>query len=469
MSIKNVVNLIKKHGVKFVDYRFTDTLGKWHHVTVPANNAVKSGDIGSKAFDGSSIEGWRGIEDSDMLMKPDFSTALIDPFIDEPTLMIICDILLPDGSPYPLCPRTISRNTITHLKKTGIGTDAFFGPEPEFFVFDSVRWENSMQESFYQIDSEEGSWASADDQDGFNSGHRPGIKGGYFPVAPVDTLVDLRNEMCLKMAEVGIEAEVHHHEVATAGQCEIGTRFGTCVQRADQNQLLKYVVRNVAHQFGKTATFMPKPLMGDNGNGMHVHQSIVKNGRNLFIGKKYGGLSQEALWYIGGIMKHTRALNAITNPSTNSYKRLLPGFEAPVNIAYSARNRSAAIRIPLSGDKQRRIETRFPDPMANPYLCLSALLLAGLDGIKNKIDPGDPADYNLYARRRRRDRNMGVKEVCGSLPEALNALDSGRGFLTQSGVFTDEAIDAYLALKWGEVKNFREQPCPVEFQMYYSL
>lgn len=469
MPEKNLKQLIKQNKISFVDYRFTDTIGQFHHVTVPAEIALESNNrFGTKAFDGSSLAGWRGIEDSDMLLKPDPSTAFVDPFIEEPTMVIICDAVLPDESTYDKCPRTIAQKAINHLKKTGIGTDVLFGPEPEFFVFDSVQWKNSMEGSHYKIGSEEGSWASEEELEGFNHGHRPAVQGGYFPVAPVDSLVDIRNEMCKRLEEVGVRVEVHHHEVATAGQCEIGTRFDSCVPRADQSQLLKYVVRNVAHQFGKTATFMPKPLMGDNGNGMHVHHSIVKNGKNLFSGKKYSGLSQEALWYIGGILKHCRALNAICNPSTNSYKRLLPGFEAPNCIAYSARNRSAAIRIPLSNDKGRRIETRFPDPMANPYLCFSALLLAGMDGIKNKIDPGNPSDYNLYAKR----RNVDVAEVqkmCGSFPEALNALDSDRKFLTQSGVFTDEVVDAFLGIKWQEISEFRQQPCPIEFKMYYSL
>ncbi len=466
---KNLAQLIKQNKIAFVDYRFTDTLGKFHHVTVPSEVALESGgSIGSKAFDGSSIEGWRGIEDSDMLLQPDITSTFIDPFSEEPTMVILCDALLPDETPYGLCPRGIARKTVNYLKKTGIGSDALFGPEPEFFVFDSIQWKNSMEESHYKISSEEGSWASTEAMDGFNHGHRPGVKGGYFPCSPIDSMVDIRNEMCKRLEEVGVKVEVHHHEVGTGGQCEIGTRFGSCVERADHNQLLKYVVRNVAHQFGKTATFMPKPLMGDNGNGMHVHQSIIKNGKNIFRGKEYSGLSKEALWYIGGILKHCHALNAICNPSTNSYKRLLPGFEAPNCIAYSARNRSAAIRIPLSSDASRRIETRFPDPMANPYLCFSALLLAGLDGIKNKIDPGKPCDYNLYASRRSQDTEA-VANMCGSFPEALNALDSDRSFLTDSGVFTDEVINSFLELKWKEVIEFRQQPCPIEFQMYYSL
>jgi len=467
-NTKALSALLKKEKPVFLDYRFTDTLGVCHHVTVPIQKSENVGAMmASKNFDGSSIPGWRGIEDSDMQLSPDFSTAYIDPFVDEPTLAVFCNVLLPDNTPYSLCPRSIAAAAIAHLKKTGIGSDALFGPEPEFFIFDSVQWKNSMENTSFRIHSEEGAWSSDLDDDGFNSGHRPGVKGGYFPLPPVDGLFDIRNEMCKKLAQVGVEVEVHHHEVATGGQCEIGTACDSMVRRGDASQLVKYVVRSVAHQFGKTATFMPKPLMGDNGSGMHVHQSIIKGGKNLFTGKLYGGLSQQALWYIGGILKHARALNAITNPSTNSYKRLLPGFEAPVKLAYSARNRSASIRIPHSSEKAKRIETRFPDPMANPYLCFAALMLAGLDGIKNKIDPGDPADFNLYAMRRGADSEK-IREVCGSLEEALNALDSGRDFLTHTGVFSNEAVDSFLALKWEEVNALRQAPHPVEFERYYS-
>lgn len=465
--LAKLLKLIKDKKIRYVDYRFTDTNGVFHHITVPVDGKPEEALKSDKGFDGSSIPGWRGIEDSDMQIRPDLSTAVIDPFVDDPTLAIICDVLLPDGKAYELCPRGIAARAVKYLKSTGIGTDALFGPEPEFFVFDAVQWSNDMHQTGYQIHSEEGAWASNLPYDGFNSGHRPGIKGGYFPLPPVDSLMELRNEMCNKMAEMGVTVEVHHHEVGTAGQCEIGTRCGPPVQRGDHSQILKYVVRSVAQQFGKTATFMPKPLSGDNGNGMHVHQSIVKNGKNLFRGNKYAGLSQEALWYIGGVLRHARALNAITNPATNSYKRLVPGFEAPVKIAYAARNRSASVRIPLSPDAARRIELRFPDPMANSYLCFAAMLLAGLDGIRNKIDPGEPHDYNLYANRRVSDAEQ-IKELCGSLSEALNALDSGRDFLVKSGVFTNEAVDAYLALKWEEVSAVRSAPHPVEFQQYYS-
>lgn len=467
MSVAKALKLIKDSKARFVDYRFTDTHGVLHHLTVCVGNKPESMLTSQKNFDGSSIPGWRGIEDSDMKLSPDYSTAVLDPFIDEPTIAVFCDVMLPNDKTYPLCPRGIARGALGYLKKTGIGTDALFGPEPEFFVFDAVQWKNDMHHSFYQIHSEEGAWSSELPYDGFNSGHRPMEKSGYLPLPPVDSLMDLRNEICVKLAQVGVEAELHHHEVATGGQCEVGTRCASIVQRGDHTQLLKYVVRNVAQQFGKTATFMPKPLRDDNGNGMHVHQSIVKNGKNAFTGKGYSGLSQNALWYIGGVLKHARVLNAITNPTTNSYKRLTPGFEAPVKIAYSARNRSALVRIPLSPDNARRVELRFPDPMANSYLCFAAMLVAGLDGIKNKIDPGKPADFNLYTDRRTHDY-VPIGEVCASLGDALNELDKGRDFLIKSGVFSNEMIDSYLSLKWEEVQQMRRSPHPAEFSTYYS-
>lgn len=460
------LKLLKK--ATYVDYRFTDLHGICHHVAVPTKSMnITELTKANKNFDGSSIIGWRGIEDSDMQLKPDWTSAFMDPFIDEPTLAVFCDVLLPDNKDYTLSPRNVGAAAMAYLKKSGVGNDALFGPEPEFFVFDSVQWKNDMNNCFYKIRSEEGEWASDEKMDGYNPGHRPAVKGGYLPVPPIDSLVDIRNEMCNKLEEVGVPVEVHHHEVATAGQCEIGSAASSLVRRGDQNQMLKYVVYNVAQQFGKTATFMPKPLLGDNGSGMHVHQSIVKNGKNIFTGKLYAGLSQEALWYIGGVLKHARALCAFTNPSTNSYKRLMPGFEAPVKLAYSARNRSAAIRIPLSSDKARRVETRFPDPTANPYLCFAALLVAGLDGIKNKTDPGKPTDFNLYASRRGAD-HVPIPELCPTLHEALNELDSGRAFLTKSGVFPDELIDSYLRIKWEEVNMFRRAPHPIEFEMYFS-
>lgn len=397
MAVADVLKLIQDNDVKFVDLRFTDTNGKEHHITVPAHTFDADKFEDGHPFDGSSIGGWKGIQASDMLLIPDPETANMDPFMDEPTLFVTCDVVEPaDGKGYNRDPRSLAKRAETYLKSTGIGDVAYFGPEPEFFIFDSVRWHINMSGCSVRIDSEEAAWSSGNKYDSGNTGHRPVVKGGYLPVPPVDSLQDIRSAMCLALEEMGIGVEVHHHEVATAGQCEIGTNYSTLVKRADWSQILKYVVHNVAHSYGKTATFMPKPIVGDNGSGMHVHQSIWKEGK-IFSGNGYAGLSELALYYLGGILKHAKALNAITNPGTNSYKRLVPGFEAPVNLAYSASNRSAAIRIPhTSSPKGRRIEVRFPDPMANPYLAFSALMMAGLDGIQNKIHPGDPMDKNLY-------------------------------------------------------------------------
>jgi len=373
-----------------------------------------------------------------------------------------------DGKGYDRDPRSIAKRGEAYLKSSGIGDTAYFGPEPEFFIFDSVEWKVDMSGASCKIFSEEAAWASAEKFEGGNTGHRPAVKGGYFPVPPVDSLNDIRAQMCIALEACGVPVEVHHHEVATAGQCEIGTVFNTLVKRADQTQILKYIVHNVAHSYGKTATFMPKPIVGDNGSGMHVHQSIWKDGKNLFAGNGYAGLSDFALYYIGGIIKHARALNAITNPLTNSYKRLVPGYEAPVKLAYSARNRSASIRIPyVQSDKARRIETRFPDPGANPYLCFTALMMAGLDGVQNKIHPGDPADKNLYDLPPEEDAK--IPTVCSGLEQALEYLDKDREFLTRGGVFSNEMIDAYIALKMEEVQRFRMTTHPVEFDMYYSI
>jgi glutamine synthetase len=373
-----------------------------------------------------------------------------------------------DGKGYDRDPRSIAKRAEAYLKGTGLGDTAYFGPEPEFFIFDGVRWGDNMKGCFVKIDSEEAPWSSSAEIEGGNTGHRPGKKGGYFPVAPVDTFQDMRSEMCLILESMGIPVEVHHHEVAGQGQNELGTKFSTLTQRADWTIWQKYVVQNVAHAYGKTATFMPKPIVGDNGSGMHVHQSVWKNGENLFAGNGYAGLSEFALYYIGGIIKHARALNAITNPGTNSYKRLVPGFEAPVKLAYSARNRSASIRIPhVSNPKGRRIETRFPDPLANPYLCFSALLMAGLDGVQNKIHPGEAADKNLYDLPPEEDAK--IPTVCHSLDQALECLDKDREFLTRGGVFTNSMLDAYIDLKMEEVTRFRMTTHPIEFDMYYSL
>ncbi len=465
----DILKMIKDNGVKFVDFRFTDTHGKEQHVSVPAHTVDEGVFEQGKMFDGSSIAGWKGINESDMILMPDSSTAVMDPFFDDPTLIIRCDILEPaTGEGYERDPRSIARRAEAYLQSTGIADTAYFGPEPEFFVFDDVRWGVDMSGVFYKVDSEESEWNSEKVYEDGNIGHRPGIKGGYFPVPPVDSLQDLRSAMCLTMEEMGLEVEVHHHEVATAGQCEIGTKFDTLVKRADGNQILKYCVHNVAHAYGKTATFMPKPLVGDNGSGMHVHQSLAKGGENIFNGDEYGELSETALYYIGGIIKHARALNAFTNSSTNSYKRLVPGFEAPVMLAYSARNRSASIRIPFeSNPKGRRIEVRFPDPTANPYLAFSAMLMAGLDGILNKIHPGDAMDKDLYDLPA--EEAAAIPTVCHSFDQALEALDADREFLKAGGVFTDDVIDSFIELKMEEVTQMRMSTHPVEYDLYYSV
>ena len=465
----NVLKMLKEKEVKFVDLRFTDTRGKEQHVSLPASLIDEEFFRDGKMFDGSSISGWKGIEASDMVLMPEADTAMMDPFSDENTMLIRCDILEPATMQgYERDPRSVAKRAEAYLKSTGIADTAYFGPEPEFFVLDDVRWGSSISGSFYKVDSEEAGWNSERVYEDGNIGHRPTVKGGYFPVPPVDSLNDLRAAMCLAMEEMGVSVEVHHHEVATAGQCEIGTKFDTLVKRADQTQNLKYCVWNVAHAYGKTATFMPKPLVGDNGSGMHVHQSLAKDGVNLFAGDKYAGLSETALYYIGGIIKHARALNALTNPSTNSYKRLVPGFEAPVMLAYSANNRSASIRIPHTpSPKGRRIEVRFPDPTANPYLAFSAMMMAGLDGIQNKIHPGDAMDKDLYDLEP--EEAKAIPTVCYSLDMALDALDKDRDFLTAGGVFTDDLIDGFIKLKMDEVTRLRMTTHPVEFDMYYSL
>src|SRR4051812_614129 len=467
-TVADVMKLVKENEVKFVDFRFTDTRGKEQHVTVPVSAFNEDKFVSGHAFDGSSIAGWKGIEASDMLLMPDPASAVIDPFFEEATINLTCDVVEPgDGKPYDRDPRSIARRAEAYLKSSGLGDQAFFGPEPEFFIFDDVRWGNEMSGSFFKIDEYEAPWNTGNKLEGGNKGHRPTVKGGYFPVPPVDSTQDLRAEISLILESLGIPVEVFHHEVAGAGPNEIGTKLSTLVQRADWTVLLKYVVHNVANAYGKTATFMPKPIVGDNGSGMHVHQSVWKDGKNLFAGDGYAGLSDYALYYIGGIIKHARALNAITNPGTNSYKRLVPGFEAPVKLAYSAKNRSASVRIPyVANPKGRRIEVRFPDPTANPYLCFAALLMAGLDGVQNKIHPGDPLDKNLYDLEP--EEAAKVPHPCASLDEALENLDKDRAFLTRGGVFTDDMIDAYIALKYEEVQRFRMTTHPIEFEMYYS-
>ncbi|MCW8091726.1 glutamate--ammonia ligase [Alteromonas sp. ASW11-130] len=469
MSVEKALELIKETEAKFVDLRFTDTIGKEQHVSIPASLVDEEFFEEGKMFDGSSIAGWKGINESDMVLMPDSATAVLDPFAEEVQVNIRCDIVEPNTMEgYERDPRSVARRAEEYLKSTGIGDTVLFGPEPEFFLFDDVRFHTDMAGSFYKIDSSEAKWNSGSEFEGGNMAHRPGVKGGYFPVPPVDSSHDTRAAMCMVMEEMGLHIEAHHHEVATAGQNEIACKFNTMVTKADEIQIYKYVVHNVAHAYGQTATFMPKPLVGDNGSGMHCHQSISKDGVNIFAGDKYAGLSDEALYYIGGIIKHARAINAFTNASTNSYKRLVPGFEAPVMLAYSARNRSASIRIPyVTSDKARRIEVRFPDPTANPYLAFTAMLMAGLDGIKNKIHPGDAMDKNLYDLPP--EEAQDIPTVASSLEMALTALDNDRDFLKTGGVMTDDMIDAYLELKMEEVDKVRMTTHPVEFDLYYSL
>ena len=469
MSFEQVEKLVRDNKIEWVDLRFADLRGVHHHVTYPGSIIDASLFEDGRMFDGSSISGWKGINESDMVLLPDADTAFVDPFSADPTLVLTCDVLDPATmQSYTRDPRGVAKRAEAYLKSSGIAEQAFFGPEPEFFIFDSVRFGNEMGHTFFHVDSEEAHWNSSREYEGGNSGYRPMIKGGYFPVPPVDSLHDLRAEMCRTLEQVGIEVEVHHHEVATAGQCEIGTRFNSLVRKADELQMMKYVIQNVAFRNGKTVTFMPKPLVGDNGSGMHVHQSLAKGGQNLFSGDGYGGLSQMALWYIGGVFKHARAINAFTNSTTNSYKRLVPGFEAPVMLAYSARNRSASCRIPyVSNPKARRIEFRFPDPMQSGYLTFTALMMAGLDGIKHQIDPGEAMDKDLYDLPPEEAKD--IPTVCHSLDQALEALDGDREFLKAGGVMNDDFIDAYIGLKMQEVTKFRAATHPLEYQLYYSL
>ncbi len=469
MSAANVLKMIKDQDIQFVDFRFTDTKGKEQHVSVPAAMADEDLFDEGKMFDGSSIAGWKGIQESDMILMPDADSAVIDPFLQDTTLLLRCDVIEPTTMQgYDRDPRTIAKRGEAYLKSTGIGDAAYFGPEAEFFIFDAVRWSNDISGAAYEIESKEAAWSSDRDYEEGNIGHRPGVKGGYFPVPPVDAMQDVRSAMCLAMADMGLQVEVHHHEVGTAGQGEIGTRFDTLVAKADQLQVYKYCVHNVAHAHGLTATFMPKPLVGDNGSGMHVHQSIFDGANNVFSGEEYGGLSEAALYYIGGIFKHARALNAFTNATTNSYKRLVPGFEAPVLLAYSARNRSASCRIPyVTNPKARRVEIRFPDASGNPYLTFTAMMMAGLDGIQNKIHPGDPMEKDLYDLPPEEEKNIAT--VAHSLDLALDALDADRDFLKAGGVMGDDMIDAYIALKIEEVQRLRLATHPVEFEMYYSV
>jgi glutamine synthetase len=467
MSV-NTLKLIQDSEARWVDLRFTDTKGKEQHVTIPSTEVDEGFFEEGKMFDGSSIEGWKGINESDMILMPDDNASLLDPFTDEVTVIVRCGIVDPiTGEGYNRDPRSIGERAIQYLKSTGIGDSVLFGPEPEFFVFDDVKWKTDMSGCSYEINSEEAAWSSNNSYEEGNTGHRPGVKGGYFPVPPVDSLHDLRGAMCNAMEAMGLVIEVHHHEVGTAGQCEIGVGPASLVEKADQIQVFKYCTHNVAHAYGKTATFMPKPIVGDNGSGMHVHQSISKDGNNIFQGDSYAGLSDDALYYIGGIIKHARAVNAFANASTNSYKRLVPGFEAPVMLAYSARNRSASIRIPfVANPKASRIEVRFGDPTGNPYLMFTSMLMAGLDGIANKIHPGEAADKDLYDLPA--EEAAQIPTVASSLEQALQALDADREFLKAGGVMDDDMIDGYIDLKMEEVERLNSTTHPVEFDMYYS-
>ena len=466
-TANDVLEAIKEFDIKYIDFRFTDPRGKWQHTAQSVNTIDEAIFAEGVMFDGSSIAGWKDISESDMCLIPDPASAVLDPFAAQTSLILFCDVIEPTtGQPYSRDPRSTARRAEAHLKQTGIGDSAMFGPELEFFVFDDVRFGVSMNHVSYQIDEEEGPYNTGRTFEGGNIGHRPEIKGGYFPVPPVDSLSDLRAEMLTVMGSMNIEIEKHHHEVAPS-QNELGIRVAPLVEQADKVQIYKYVVHSVAHSYGKTATYMPKPILDDNGSGMHVHQSLWKDGKPLFAGSGYADLSEMALHYIGGVIKHARALNAFTNPTTNSYKRLVPGFEAPVLLAYSAHNRSAACRIPYTSNPNgKRVEVRYPDPAANPYLCFVAMLMAGLDGIENKIHPGDPIDKNLYDLAP--EELTDVPVVCHSLREALDELDADRDFLTKGDVFTDDQIDGYMALKWQEVSRFEQTPHPVEYAMYYS-
>lgn len=466
-GVKKLLGLIKEKEVKFIDLRFTDPRGKWHHTAQTASSMDEAAFEDGIMFDGSSIAGWKSINESDMVLMPAPETAFIDPFAAQQTLVLFCDVIEPSsGSSYLRDPRSVAKRCENYLKSAGHADEIFFGPEAEFFVFDDVRIVTEMNEMSYQIYSEEGPYASGDEFEAGNMGHRPAVKGGYFPVPPVDSMSDMRAEMLTVLEEVGIQSEKHHHEVAPS-QNELGYKFNTMVRSADILQIYKYVVQMVAHSYGKTATFMPKPVVGDNGSGMHVHQSLWKGGKPVFAGSHYADLSEACLFYIGGLMKHARALNAFTNPSTNSYKRLVPGFEAPVLLAYSLRNRSASFRIPYSASPQgKRVEARFPDPTANPYLAFAAMAMAGVDGIENRIHPGEAMDKNLYDLPP--EELSDIPTLCGSLEQALAELDKDREFLKRGDVFSDSLIDGYLELKQQEVEELRLAPHPVEFKLYYS-
>jgi len=467
MSADAVLQMIKDEDAAYVDIRFTDVRGKLQHVTVDVDLVDEDFLEEGFMFDGSSIAGWKSIENSDMKLMPDTTSAYVDPFYAEKTICIHCSIVEPDtGDAYERDPRGTAQKAEAYLKSSGIGDVAYMGPEAEFFLFDDVRFSNTINKVSYEVDATDASWNTDTEYEMGNMGHRPGLKGGYFPVNPIDESQDLRSEMLSTMKRLGMKVDKHHHEVASC-QHELGLIFDSLTKQADELQKYKYVIHNVAHAYGKSATFMPKPIYGDNGTGMHVNMSIWKDGKPLFAGDKYADLSDEALWFIGGILKHAKTLNAFTNPATNSYKRLVPGFEAPVLRAYSAANRSGCVRIPWTeSPKAKRVEARFPDPAANPYLCFAALLMAGLDGIKNKINPGEAMDKNLYDLPA--EELEGIPTVCGSLREAMEALAADHDFLLQGDVFTKDQIDGYIALKMGEIELFEQTPHPVEFGMYYS-
>ena len=465
---KAIMEMIKENDITYVDLRFTDPRGKMQHVTQHIDTIDEESLAEGFMFDGSSIAGWKAINESDMTLMPDLYRCYVDPFFAQPTLAVFCDVLEPStGEAYSRDPRSTAKAALAHMESAGLGDTAFFGPEAEFFIFEDVKIDVSMNRAMYQVDSMEGPYNSARDYEEGNLGHRPGVKGGYFPVPPIDSGQDIRSEMLSVMADMGVPVEKHHHEVAPS-QHELGMKFGTLIETADNLQLYKYSVHQVAAAYGLSATFLPKPIAGDNGSGMHVHQSIWKDGKPLFAGNQYADLSEMALFYIGGIIKHAKSLNAFTNASTNSYKRLVPGFEAPVMLAYSARNRSASIRIPYEpSPKGKRIEVRFGDPTANPYLCFAAMLMAGIDGIENKIHPGEAADKDLYDLPA--EEAAAIPTVASTFEMALDALDADRDFLTAGGVFTNDMIDGYIELKREEVERLNMTTHPVEFDMYYSV
>lgn len=471
MTAQEAIQFAKEKGARMVDLKFCDLMGTWQHFTIPMSGLDADLFEEGLGFDGSSIRGWRGIEESDMVVKPDPATAKMDPFMEIPTVSFICDVVLPETlEAYNRDPRNILRRAVAYMKSTGIADTAFFGPEAEFFIFDSIRFDQSNNGAFYEIDSDEGIWNSGRDENGRNLGYKPRHKEGYFPVLPTDSQHDLRTEMCLELERAGMQVERQHHEVSSAGQAEINIKFDAALEMADKMMWFKYIIKNVARRHNKTVTFMPKPLYGDNGSGMHVHMSLWKDGQNLFAGNKYAGLSETALYYIGGVLKHAPALCGIINPTTNSYKRLVPGFEAPIKLAYSFKNRSAAVRIPNSGPspKAKRIEFRTPDPMANIYLAQAALLMAGLDGIMNKIHPGDPLDKDIYGLSPQEAAK--VPSIPGSLEESLSNLKARGDFLKKGEVFSEELLDTWIQYKIDrEIRPIQQRPVPYEFHLYYDM